>query len=622
MLINLLTTRVTGSECLFLAWFSLKFSLKTFRRKKKLKMKFNFAIFVVLFYKQCLEFSVAENCFKYYQKIISRLHQHQITFFLNNSQNVLVSREKANFFRILRQVPHIIVDFKFIIEKNAIFDKSSVNDSVHLSLNIVLSDQNFYQSNSSKSIIDFLAQLCPIQPRQKVLIFLMKNISLSETRLKEIFEYAWFKKFLDFTVIDQEQKMLHTVCTVHHYNPFKNELIREKINFETNLFPENIKNIYGYSAKIGLVRSDIITQKIKDLSGKIVDVDTEKYYLLSTALKKLNFSHQFKEFGINKTFWEGFKVIDDKLANNEINFFVKPRLSHVVSNEHVLINIENDCEKMLAIVPTKSIITKVYVSVDVIINFCFLPTLIIFIYLTVKLLIVKQEKWKIFKIAEIFFGMSKICPKSNVDRIIYMLIIISSSIFSINFYSRFLEIGLAKNEDMFNTLRNINESNLNIYAFKGYYNSIFTGSDAYVQSIKYKTKKADDAIPCLEELALYDDRICIVRENFLKLFVKYHPTLRNYEFTVAKPTFNCVKIYYSFEKSSPYTKKFNSIFRYIHESGIKRILEPKSKLKKDPRKLKEQTNAVNFFLASLICILILGYTASIIVFFAECAKNF
>lgn len=585
-------------------------------------MTSNCITFIILLNVQYLDLSSAVSCFDYYTNAINQLQPYQLTVFSINNQKTFLSKTEANFFRTLRHLPHVTVDIENMFsEKNSFSVKSSVNNSKYLSLNIILTDKNFYRSIFSKSIIDFLAKFCPIEPRQKILlIFLMKNTTLSDTFLKEVFEYTWLKKFLDFTIISQKENIFHdTACTIQHYNPFKKEISKEKMDCKTKLFPNKISNVFQYTIKLGVISNDSITVKIRDSSNKIINIETEKYYLLSLALKKLNFLNQFNEVGINETFLNGSRIIDKKLANNEINIYVKPR-NFVVTNEHILVDIENDCEKMLAIVPKKSVKTKVLISIEVIIKFGFLPIIIVFIYITIRILKIKHKKWELFGIIQVFFGMSTTRPTIDADRILYVFTIVVSAIFSIDFYSNFLGIGVTRNEDLFKTIKDINDSTLKIFAFKGSFNDTFSESDIYGQSIKSRTEVLSDTVPCIEELALRDDRICIVREGLLIAAVNYHPMLRNRVFNIAKPIFNCLKIQYSFEKSSPYAKKFISIFRYIHESGINHLLESKWKKKVFTKKMKEQKN-VNFFLASLISIQFLGYTVSIIIFFSEYFKR-
>lgn len=178
-----------------------------------------------------------------------------------------------------------------------------------------------------------------------------------------------------------------------------------------------------------------------------------------------------------------------------------------------------------------------------------------------------------------------------------------------NFYSQFVGIGLKKIENSFNTFKDINESSLKFYAYKAYFNDTFSGSDMYGQSIKSRTEALKDILSCLGDLSLYGDRICFVREGLIKQIIKYHPKLRNENFSLAKAVFNCLNIKYSFEKSSPYAQKFFYIFRHIHESGINRVLEPEWN-KKVVKQVEEQNDGPNFFLISLIFILIFGYTVS------------
>lgn len=513
-------------------------------------MKFYQIIFARLFLHNFIHLSLAFECFRYLNDaIINQIKPYQVTVFSNNSLALMSSRATSKFMAaLLTDLPIATIDFQNVLDGNQfVFGKSikTINDTKYMSLNIILTDKQFYQDKMYKIIIDFLALLSPVCRRQKVMLLsLDTNISPSDEVTKDIFQHAWNKKFLDFTAI---QIFNHTRCTLQYLNPFKSKIMRKKlINANARLFPDKLTDVYGFTVKIGVIYSDPITMKIKDrLSNQIVDVKTELFYLLSTALEKMNFSRQFVEVGVNKSFLDGSLVIDEKLRNHEINFYVKPR-SYILSLDHVLLDIETECEKIIALVPSHSVATRVLISADVIISFFLLPLLIVLIYAIVRLFRLRLKKWKVFDIIKVFFGRSIICPKDNVHRVIYPVVVAVSAIFSFDFYSNFLKVGLTKNEDLFNTLKDISKSDLKFYTFGGYHNAIFQETDQYSQSIKRKVQTLSDSIVCLENLALYDDRICIVSEGLLRGVVKYQTKLKIDEFFVAKPTFNCLKVKYSY----------------------------------------------------------------------------
>ena len=91
---------------------------------------------------------------------------------------------------------------------------------------------------------------------------------------------------------------------------------------------------------------------------------------------------------------------------------------------------------------------------------------------------------------------------------------------------------------------------------------------------------------------------------------------------LAKPVFNCLRLRYNFERSSPYTERFINILRRIHESGIERILKQDNKIyntkwfPKIEEKVPEKA-----FVVKLISVLICGYAISSIVFLIEWKMN-
>lgn len=574
-------------------------------------------IFLPLIFNQVLSY----NCVDYLKQFIrNQVNPYQVTIFSNNSQHYIFRKEEANVIQSLQDFPHVKINFEATTVQNQLLDQELFNDPRYMSFNIILIDKYFYQEKTFKRVIDFLALFSPIQWRQKILLISLDNYSPLDSTLKAVFEYAWSKKFLDFTIIGQNSKFFDlNDCAIQYKNPFKNEIFSEKFGLKTNIFPDKLDNVHGHTLKLAVISADVIVEFIRDPLQKIIDVKADKFYLLTTSFKKMNFTYEIVEAGINMTFFDGSRIVGEKLYRNEINLYAKPT-NYFSNSKHVSIDIENDCEKIIAVVPTKSVKTSVHISIEIIISFCFLPLLIAFIRMMVKILRIKHKKWKIFDIIVVFFGRSVNWPLGYIDRIIFMVIVILSSIFSIDFYSGFLNIGLAEKENLFNTFKDIVESNLSLYSFNGYSNDIFTRDDIYGQSMKNKIHGLPDTVPCLEALVLRDDRICFIREGILKGTGKYISNLRNHKFNIAKPVFNCLKNKFSFEKSSPYAEKIFHTFRRIHESGIHRILEPEWKRTIGTSMVGKGKNGEFFFLMSLILILVCGYTASIVLFWFECKK--
>lgn len=229
-------------------------------------------------------------------------------------------------------------------------------------MNIILDDGNLQQYKIWKSIIDFLDLFSSTGRKQRVLIVSSNNPSLSDSKLKAIFEYAWFKKFLRFTIFQQEFDHLSNKnkCLIQYYNPFRNITFKEKVSDKTKLFPNKLNNVYGYTAKLAVISNASLMGIFRDPFGNIIKIEANKFYLLSTTFELLNFSIRFVEVGINMSFFDGSRKVDEKLEKNEVNLYVKPE-STISNNKYVLIDIENECDKIVAAVPTKSITKREFI---------------------------------------------------------------------------------------------------------------------------------------------------------------------------------------------------------------------------------------------------------------------
>lgn len=272
-------------------------------------------------------------------------------------------------------------------------------------------------------------------------------------------------------------------------------------------------------------------------------------------------------------------------------------------------------QHLIAYVSSKSTLvnSKLQISPDIFLfSFC-LPLFILASYKLADFVKCKlDKKWEIFDIIQIFFGMSNFEPVGSLRKFMYIFIIIVSAVYNNDFYSSFLEISLISDEVPLSSFKDLNESGFKFYTQKWQFEQAFWSSDEYVQSLKKKATIISEIVPCLQNLTFKNDPIkCIIGEKIDDGIGK----LQSLKFLKAKPLFNCLRLSYYFEKSSPYAWKFQKIFGRVYESGIERILL--SREKDHEYEVAKSYQEKKFLVTLLISILSVSYLVAFIVFLFE-----
>lgn len=422
----------------------------------------------------------------------------------------------------------------------------------------------------------------------------------------EIFEYAWSKKYLDFTRMDLAN------CTVQHYNPFTRKKTITKVS---ELFPDKLRyGVHGYPIKLAVGNFDSV-KKIRENNNsteKVSGVRTLKYHLLLAALQIMNFSLEFVELpGEKRSYLDTLKLVNAQLVNDEADLFVRP-IGPSTTKNIAMLDLENDCDRLIAFVPRNSTSTasKLFVSPEILVFSALLPLFVGMTRSSVRLMTTpKSLDWSTFEIISVFFGMSVQWKgqMTVVDRAVFLYVIAVSALYSLNFYSSFLDIGLVEQKVSLDTFEDLGGSKYKIYLQRDHLETV----SRVHGGIAARAEVLKETYPCLVELSRKDDRVCIALES-LADGIK-----GGYQFHKAKPTFNCLRLSYHFGRHSPYLNNIGRIFRRIYESGI----EPKFefyRINNNVQLDQQQTiEKINLLVIVLIIILTMGHSLALVAFLIE-----
>lgn len=135
------------------------------------------------------------------QQIVDELKPHQVTFFVNNTQNREdLAKQNLVIKKLAQEIPCKIVDRRKLLstKSNPSLVSSGFSDPRHVTLNVIFDSTD---CNHDYLTIDKLAELSAHRMRPHRLIISPSGNCTSETNMDTIFQYAWPKKFLDFSIL-------------------------------------------------------------------------------------------------------------------------------------------------------------------------------------------------------------------------------------------------------------------------------------------------------------------------------------------------------------------------------------------------------------------------------------
>ncbi|KAJ8680311.1 hypothetical protein QAD02_016098 [Eretmocerus hayati] len=183
--------------------------------------------------------------------------------------------------------------------------------------------------------------------RGKCLIF---STSGNYSNYKDFLKIAWSHKFLDLTIIEWAHQDLNTdmksvfdisgkssrykALIVHHYNPYKDEYVKDNLTAHTDILPDKLMDLNGYPLRTGFFENipAVMIDKSKNNSN-MCKVNSGFDVTVTEALSEaLNFkpvflfsfkkANPFERNILRHHSTEAFQEIQAAFRNNQIDFLV------------------------------------------------------------------------------------------------------------------------------------------------------------------------------------------------------------------------------------------------------------------------------------------------------------
>ena len=483
-----------------------------------------------------------------------------------------------------------------------------------------------FSDDSNKSIYSKVEQLMlyfltnlsrrPRSPRPYCLLIYFNNKNVVQSNLNDILRYAWSNKFLEFTILEIK---LDDASTIMFYNPFTNTYTRQNtthLNME-KLFPDKLKNVHQYPLSTVAADYPPYFTVVRDSQGKALYIEGIYDIITNIFIESLNFSRTFIEVSRRPHKIRGKYLIKPKMGISPSALTAH----YIRSNPNMVMSKHMTIVEYVLIVPVLKFNEPHYVPQ---LSFFILSAAGVQFILTIAVWMFNLDVkiWNIFNIIRIIFGapLSKL-PDAMIKRIILIVLILTSMIFSTNLYANLTESNVVTYHKTFDTYEDIYKSNFSIYVETVCYTQLIDSDNKYIVNLIPRLKIQENFLECLYNLKKYKDRICVMTNENI---VFCHDYFKNEDGTddmkVSKLQLITDILAYGFEEGAPWLIKFNNILQMIKETGIwtdKNRNSKKYELKTNFKSEAIDSKNINVFSNQFGFIILLGYSLSISLFIVE-----
>ena len=250
---------------------------------------------------------------------------------------------------------------------------------------------------------------------------------------------------------------------------------------------------------------------------------------------------------------------------------MRPSLLHIGKVFRPLLRVNDDCHKVVAIVPLLP--DYPFIKFEHIIAYVGVVVMItVAVACTQNFFSNNRTYWRTTNMVKIIMGMTtETQPRTIIKKIFFVCFILISMKYSADLYSDIVEIQFVDKTVSFATFKDIEDSNLSIYGNSVVMALVDTNDDPHVEIIKKKVNRSSkysiSIFACLDALINKRARhICITNTIIANTYVIRHTKIAN-------PAFHCVELVYPMEAASPYIEKFQNIINTLKETGFAHYFE-------------------------------------------------
>ena len=535
------------------------------------------------------------------KKITQNIPSHQLGLFMNTSEKL-----SLQMITLIQKIMNQYASFTISIDdignsfkKNYLLEDSN---AIH-SMRILFLDE-YGNENITKYLIEFIKFLNDFtlkSPRPKCLIIVMHKESNS--CFLKFFQFAWESKYLDISIIEYfdievEKNILgqgtinDTNLVIHHYNPFNEKYTKQILEDNTDLFPEKLKNLYGYSLDVGVTDwfPQVLLRKNyteNTIWNALYGVD---YAITNILAYKLNFSINVKASDIehfdvtqsNVTFLKSMDAVVEGIIDFTVDYYYTTNISNLKKRK--MSRFLYPSGTYLIVKQYKYKKTEHSNNFTIVIITILIVTIVFSVIMSIMYSTRNNYNCFYSYVFQIFVGMSTpIISEKGSQKIIFLTLFLVSVIFMTDFSQKCFHLNL--NLEPFkkiNTLEDVIDSGIRpwipIQTIDNHptkndeiLNRLFSISNT-LENPNWNSAIYDCVVKLIDEYG--NTEACATADAFGKLIAKsYSDKSNSWIISFVNQPIGSGWFSMLLPLISPYIFRFNNIFARIVDSGIISYLE-------------------------------------------------
>lgn len=523
--------------------------------------------------------------------ILCRTKPYQVTLFVR--ENEIENSISKNTIDLNSLIQHIAIKKAIIIIKNPVdvdfrnyvSPRRSLLDNPRRTLFISVLFVYSEEEVPLKSLmlqfekdLGFLINTSPRRTRPNCLFILVSKTRVSKLLVRRMLHYAWKKKFLDFTILQYLSR--NDACKdnlIYSYsNPFTYDYFIKCYVSGDTMYPNKLMNMNGHQLLVALIRRPPVVNFDIDPFGNPKNINGSDYGPLLLLSEFFNFTVKWISPAV-KSYSEPIPqnetvTIVDLITQGDVDLGANQVYLHLaLRNKHQQgeRSIDRSVDEYCLLVPVYQVpvweisYSVIVLLLDVLIH-------VSYMYVLVKILKYNLHYWAPHHILQIILGIAatNLPIKTRVmERVFYIMLIVSSLQYSMNLYAKLTDISLLQSDQgPFHTFDDIGNSNLTLEMHA--YHKSMTFSHNREVNLERKVKIVEDIMNCPERLLHNKNVACFMDKSIAQAYILDDARCEHQRMKIMKPSFWSAPKGNIFSEASPYVVEFNKVLRRIFESGL------------------------------------------------------
>lgn len=523
--------------------------------------------------------------------VVNRLSRqerpYQVMIFQTNS----IENNRLKRVLSLEGVPSINVD-NLNLKKQM---TTEIQVSMHKSLIIICIND----LNEANKYIDLVVEQIPVHRRPKCLILFTKQENNLTQDIQYLLKNAWAHKILDVSIINTENAMY-----IYHFNPFDSTFKKETYNNHNTIFPDKFKTIKNYPLNVTFSSQNLI-QKAKRSPG-LSEITKTVDFTVRYMLRLMNFDLKSVKGENRNPLPYHYYDPNSWFLNSHSNahgFMLRLRSLAEFANlsSLAILPSEQPCRRLVLVAPKFYAISF---PSEILVFFFVIPGIIFSFLFVVRKVDIKYKN--VLRLTRLLLGQCVNFKFGTLtSRIIFLLMVLFYTLTSNDIYTIIISKNYYVDTFVIKDIDDLAKSRLPIYT-NGPLNVVFS------TSTKDKTwnMKVRRDLNCITNMVKLKNSVCIVNYLDAKADVNKYRDSEGSPILYIATTYQCDDFYYIFEPASPYTKRFMSVVRRVHASGLLKHEAPLYFGFKRPiqnLEFKAENNKNDISAVKLLLILLFGY---------------